>query len=164
MKKCNRLCGAIEIFCCAPQHARIMEYRLWHRVPSAPNGIENDIRLAVLPPGEALHRCRVSRVAVGQHFLARRRTYSVAARECFRRSRCGNHGALLLKAEDADLTAVVGEIGSSVPSTIIIGGVRLSCEQVELSGVGRSAPKIAILAGGLGDSVANVIANWPPLE
>jgi hypothetical protein len=86
VKKCNRLCGAIEIFCCAPQHARIMEYWLWHRVPSAANGIENDVRLAVLPPGEALHRCWISRVAVGQHFLARRRTYSVAARECFRRS------------------------------------------------------------------------------
>src|ERR1700682_745625 len=98
MEKCNCLCGAIKILCCAPQYARIAESRLWHRVPSAANGIENDIGLAVLPPGEALNRCWISRVAVGQHFLARRRTYSVAARECFRRSRCGNHGALVLKA------------------------------------------------------------------
>jgi hypothetical protein len=93
VKKCNRLCGAIEISRCAPQQARIAEYGLWHRVSSAANGVENDIRFALVPPGEALHRCWISRVAVGQHFLARRRTYSVATRECFRRSRCGNHRA-----------------------------------------------------------------------
>lgn len=100
----------------------------------------------------------------GATFPRSARIYSVAARECFRRSRCGNHGAFLLKAEDADLTAVVGgnRIICAVHNHNWWRAAVLRTGRVV--GVGRSAPKIAILAAGPGDRVANVIANWPPLE
>ena len=75
MKKSDRFGGAIEIPCCAPQHARIAECGLRHRVSSAADGIEND---TLLPPGEALHRGWISGIAMGQYFFRGPLNYSIA--------------------------------------------------------------------------------------